>query len=87
MNAAIAAHIRILESLPQERIRTHRSSSLCPDEALGRKLAGVRMSIPEDMLSRYSRLRKAGVRFLDIKRELRVSTRTMARLRAMVRGG
>lgn len=86
----IQAHVRILENTPRERIRTHYRVEK-PDPktaALKRKLAGVHMPMSQEMLERYVELKRAGMRFMDIKKALCVSGRTMGRMRnkAMLAG-
>ena len=82
MTEAQRAHQRLLETMPRERIRTHqRAEAVAKVAAQRRRASGMPTGIPRELLERYVRLRNAGRRFLDMKSELCVSTRTMVRLR------
>lgn len=72
MNAAIAAHIRILESMPRERIRTHERPQAEPKQGTRYK-AGIPASIVED----YKDLKRAGLKYDQVRAQLGVGTKTM----------
>jgi hypothetical protein len=78
------AHLRILETLPRERIRTHTRPEAPPDEreaAKQRQQLGVPVEITREMLMHFAQMKRSGARYIEIKHSLRVSVRTMARLR------
>jgi hypothetical protein len=72
MNAALAAHIRILESMPRERIRTHERPREEPKQGTRYK-AGI----PASMVDDYKDLKRAGLKYDEIRAQLGIGTKTM----------
>lgn len=80
---ALHAHIRILENTPRERITTHERKEVKDERtaAMRRKHSFKRVPLDPAMVRQYAKLKRAGERYVDIKRTLCVSVRTIVRLR------
>lgn len=70
------AHIHILENTPRERIRKHEQRF----DADARR-QGVPRLLTGRLVDRYRALKAEGMKYKDIKRELRTSGRMMKRLK------
>ncbi len=70
------AALRILESLPRERIRTHTRDFYQPIPP-GPKRVGP---LPQALIEEYARLRESGTGYHDTRRALCVGNGTMKRL-------
>ena len=77
MNAALAAHVRILEALPREKVRSHEWRPA--NVGVGR---GRRAELTPELLERYISLKGAGMKYLDMRRELPATSVMMRKLAA-----
>jgi len=75
MTEALKAHVRILESIPKERIKTH-EQRLAPEPLPGR----IR-PLTDEMIETYKKMKKAGERICDIRAALKTSTAMMRTLK------
>lgn len=75
MNAALAAHLRILSATPRERIRTHVRPG--PELKRGGRPAGAPV---EDLIDQFRRMKREGLAYEEIRASLGIGTLKMQRL-------
>ena len=78
MSPAIAAHVRLLERTPRERIRTH-ERVFAPQPLQGQKYPNGQ--IPDDLVREYGSLVAKGYGYTYIRDALKVGTLTMRKLK------
>jgi hypothetical protein len=76
---ALRAHVRILENLPRDRIRTHvRSERVTAQREQSR--SGRPTPLTPILIERYKQLKAAGVFYRDIRGILHVGTKMMKKI-------
>lgn len=81
MSAALKAHIRLLESLPRERVTTHERKYA--ERGPGKTYPA---GFPKYLIDEFQQMTERGIGYTEIRRRLQIGPRTYYKLRILIVG-